>query len=217
MTKEDYEIEKLKVEISILKKPFLKKPTSISVLISAATVIVTAIIGFKTYFTEVNTENIAEIKRLENVVKINENLKNEIIYQKSQLSQKQVELEADYYQRKYEDYKVKTDNQKEELLKVKHETDIFKDRMMTVIKESENYVSSEYLPGFMSGILANETNKKELLNYASEDNVEDLEKFIKWLIERTYVNANKKRQEKLNKHLEEIIKGYNNKYYLLGE
>ena len=66
MTKEELEKQKLKVEIEQFQKPFWKNPT---LIISFLTVIISATIGFSSYFTKVNQDNITKIEELQELTK----------------------------------------------------------------------------------------------------------------------------------------------------
>lgn len=93
MTKEEIEIKKIALEIEKIKLPFWKNPAYLTIL-------VTIIIGFSSYYVATDNEKKKQIETLEA-----ENKKLE--QQQSSLQKTKVELNADYYQRKFEDYRSK--------------------------------------------------------------------------------------------------------------
>ena len=91
MTKEELEKQKLKVEIEQIRKPFWKNPT---LIISFLTVIISATIGFSSYFTKVNQDNITKIEELQELTKKQEILERKIELQNLNLQKTQIENRA---------------------------------------------------------------------------------------------------------------------------
>lgn len=91
MTKEEIEKQKLKVEIEQFQKPFWKNPT---LIISFLTVIISATIGFSSYFTKVNQDNITKIEELQELTKKQEALERKIELQNLNLQKTQLENRA---------------------------------------------------------------------------------------------------------------------------
>mgnify|MGYP000362295561 FL=1 len=91
MTKEELEKQKLKVEIEQFQKPFWKNPT---LIISFLTVIISATIGFSSYFTKVNQDNITKIEELQELTKKQEALERKIELQNLNLQKTQIENRA---------------------------------------------------------------------------------------------------------------------------
>ncbi|MDA9303620.1 hypothetical protein N9Q03_00610 [Flavobacteriaceae bacterium] len=91
MTKEELEKQKLKVEIEQFQKPFWKNPT---LIISFLTVIISATIGFSSYFTKVNQDNITKIEELQELTKKQEALERKIELQNLNLQKTQLENRA---------------------------------------------------------------------------------------------------------------------------
>jgi hypothetical protein len=112
-TKEALEAEKLRIEIAQLKEPYWKKPGT---MISTATVIITAIIGFSSYFVKVNQENVSKIKELELKIKENAGLSQKIEVENLNLQKTQIEIEARENRTRYE-------QSKQELIQVGKEID----------------------------------------------------------------------------------------------
>ena len=140
--------QKLIEEIRLLREPFWKKPSYLTVVISALTIIVTAAIGFSTYYHNKDELREAQIKNLEEKIKQSQQSEENARFQLQ-------ELESETYRLRYEDFKDKT-AEKQELLRTisieldKKNQDLkeVRSKVARVANEVENFISEKYAPGY---------------------------------------------------------------------
>lgn len=168
MTKEELEIQKLKVEINQLEKPFWKRPP---IVISFLTVVISALIGFSSYFKQVNQDNIAEIEKLQGLVKEKEALDKKIELQNLNLQKTQIENDAKSLKKELDDLTFEVQQQKS-ILKLKNEqlaqlkSDIVKEKTrrekyIKKVSEITKYMA-DYGPGYAKGIISSPSGQEKI-------------------------------------------------------
>lgn len=196
MTKEELEIEKLKVEINQLETPFWKKPT---IVISFLTVVISALIGFSSYFKQVNQDNIAEIKELQGLVKEKEALDKKIELQNLNLQKTQIENEANRLKEELDELIIEVQQQKT-VLKLKNEqlthltSEINKEKVMREeyiekVSEITNYMA-DYGPAYASDIISSPSGQEKINQITKvESDVEqakEIENFTNKVVRQTF-------------------------------
>jgi len=184
--KEQYEIEKIKIEIAQLKEPFWKKPNT---LLSVVTIIITALIGFNSYFVKVNQENISKIEELEEQNKISKALQDKIILENHALEKTKMLLVAEDNERKYNASVIALKNAEIALNKVEHDIKSTSSKLNKVqenlLLEKEKYnkyqekvkkvteYMSGYGPGYANGIITSNQGKQKIRQISELDDKEE--------------------------------------------
>ncbi|WP_298516347.1 hypothetical protein [uncultured Kordia sp.] len=202
-TKEELEILKLEEELKQLKAPFWKKPSYLTIIGSGLTIIISAAIGFSSYYTKVDLDNKAKLEQLQNKIKESEKA---AAVAKDETNK----LKSETYKLRYEDYKNRVEDKKNELSEMEDKLKVaerrlnnYKARFKSVSSEVENYISKQYTPGFTEGIL--DTNEEEMKKFATNaETLTNLRKFIAFVVKRTYTKSNEKRKAELDKKLKKL-------------
>lgn len=196
MTEKELQIEKLRLEVKELSKSAWRKPTF---LLSAITIIVSVAIGFDRYFEKVNSDNIAEISRLEKTIGEQKQQANELKEQELGLEIATREQEKSTLQSEIVDAKTQKDRIEQEmsadLAKTQQKIAEIKYRIRVILAKSEIDQSR------INYIIASQSGQSAINNILSLSG----EKEKKTEIGRfAYTVANQVSNESLNKIVDEL-------------
>lgn len=142
MTEQELKIRKLELEIADLSTPRWKRPAYLTIIVSAITIIVSAIIGFSNYFSRVDDERAKQITDLQSTI---ERLEDERHF--NEISSKNIELNRLKEQIKSLDaqklkIEIEIQDSKLALILSNQELAQSRQRLADVKKEHEEYVEN---------------------------------------------------------------------------
>ncbi|MDA8850171.1 hypothetical protein N9J10_01585 [Flavobacteriaceae bacterium] len=213
MTKEELEKQKLKVEIEQIRKPFWKNPT---LIISFLTVIISATIGFSSYFTKVNQDNITKIEELQELTKKQEALERKIELQNLNLQKTQIENRAKQLQTNLDKINANLMKLESSLLIKNQKLSKLTTNLEKEKKRNKNYFETvekitlymaDYGPGYAKGVLSSTSGKNKIKQITEIANkkiqAKEIEKFTNDIVSQTF-------RKYLTKKNNEIRLIYNN-------
>lgn len=207
MTKEELEIEKLKVEINQLEKPFWKKP---AIVISFLTVVISALIGFSSYFKQVNQDNIAEIEKLQGLVKEKEALDRKIELQNLNLQKTQVENDAKRLKDELDELITEVQQQKAILQSKNVQLGQLKSQIKTEKARREEYIEkvseitqymADYGPGYAKDLISSPSEQEKIYQITrvepKQQQAKEIENFTNNIVEQTFKKYIEKKGDEL--------------------
>ena len=206
-TKEEFEIEKIKLEIAQLNEPFWKKP---NIMISVTTVLLTAIIGFSSYFAKVDQEHIAQIKALESKIKENKEASQKLELENLNIKNTHIQIQAEQYQKNYDESKIKLSAMEKDIaIKSKNLANFITDLKKTkssynLYKEKVNNITqymANYGVGYAKGVLSSNSGKLKINQIATlptpDERVQEIERFTTNIINQTFAKYTTKKAGEL--------------------
>lgn len=196
MNKEDLEKQKLQVEIDQLNRPFWKNPT---IVISSVTVILSALIGFSSYFNQVDQDNVEKIKELKELIQKQEAVERKIELQNLQLQKTQIENEAKELEQQLlilaeevEQKKAILQTKNNALAKLKLQLAEEKIRSKTYLEKVSQVTAymADYGPGYAKGLLSSTSGVAKIKEITNLDDpskqAEEIENFTLSIVNKTF-------------------------------
>lgn len=213
-SREEFEIEKIKLEIAQMKAPFWKKS---NILISVATILVSVIIGFSSYFASVDQKNVALIEDLKSKIKENETIRQRIEVENLNLQKTKFQANAEELEKKYNEAQAKLDAIEKEIKSRNTDLTVAKKDLLaartdlsTAKKDYVNYKKKvedittymhDYGIGYAEGILKSESGRKAMEKIArlpdNEERKKEIESFAIQIVRQTFDKYTSKKSGEL--------------------
>ncbi|MCE7990967.1 MAG: hypothetical protein HEP71_03270 [Roseivirga sp.] len=202
MTEDELRKKKLLLEIEELSKPSWKKPAYLTIIVSAITILITAMIGFGQYYDKVDKDNQRRVEELEKVISENKDQqhKMEIATAKYETliaqsardsmlnSNEALRLEIIAEQGKLR--KIQSDilAREKELQKVKGDYADFKSQVVGILDQYKRYSQ-----GFANGVIRSDEGKEKIEEIRQIANPElqrsEIGRFAYTVTQQTYTQA----------------------------
>jgi|GEM_PF-3093811 len=174
MSEEELRIQKLQIEIKELSKSNWRKPSGLTIIISAITVTISAYFGFAQYFKQVDQDNITKIENLEREQdKVKAEKRNaEIEKHNAEIAKSDYELLIQQNEKRDIENELKLI--REQFQKKENQLSRLK-KELNGIKSVEEAVNkySEYILGYAQGIIRSPSGQNKVESIISIENDQD--------------------------------------------